>query len=125
MEINGREINFELNVQSHEEICAICPDGDLARMGELYANPGTRKAVEANIKIAIALNRGYEDHKHFDDPNYSPRYLTEEDFRFYPYYKMPELEKELSAAMTAGMKETVETDSSDPVPQKNADEAKE
>lgn len=123
MKINGREINFELNVQSHEEICAFCPGEDLARMAELYKT-GSKNTVAADIKIAIALNRGYEDHKHFDDPSYSPQYLTEEDFRFFSYSKVPELERELSAAMTAGMAETVETDPVDPVPSKNGGEAK-
>ena len=56
------------------------------------------------------MNRAFEDHRAFDNPNYTPDYLTEEDFRFFTQGQIAELEKELTAAMEEGSRVTVEAE---------------
>lgn len=121
MKINGKERGFEFNVQAHKEISEHCPGGDLGRMGELYEKSSDEK-VQADIMIAIALNRGYEDHRHFEDPEYVPDYLTEDDFRFMLFSEIAALESEITSCMTKDNRISVETE---PVkPSKNAKKAK-
>lgn len=122
MNIAGKERRFELNVQSHGEVSDLCPGNDLANIGQLYAH-GSKEGTAATIKIAIILNRGYEDHKHFDDPDYEPSYLEEKDFRFMSIAQIQALEREISEAMQRDSQTTVEAE----LPKssgKNAEEAK-
>lgn len=109
MKINGKEYGLEFNVQAHEEVAKLCPGQDIARMEELY-NHGSNRSLQADIAIAIALNRGYEDHRHFEDPDYVQDYLTEEDFRFLPFYMITEVEKEITRVMAEGSGQTVEAE---------------
>lgn len=106
MVIKGRERGLEFNVQSHEEISKLCPDNDMAKMGDLYKS--TFDSVNNTIKIAIALNRGYEDHRAYDNPSYKPEYLTEEDFRFFSMTDIHKLGEEVTACMKEGEKTEIE-----------------
>ena len=108
MKINGKERGFEFNVQAHKEISEHCPGGDLGRMGELYEKSSDEK-VQADIMIAIALNRGYEDHRHYEDTDYVPDYLTEDDFRFMHFSEIAALENEITSCMTKDNRISVET----------------
>ena len=123
MIIKGKERRFELNVQSHEEIAKNLRDEDFANFGELYQR-GSLATIKADIMLAITMNRAFEDHRAYDNPDYKPEYLTEEDFRFFSQAQLAELESELTKAMNAGNETTVETE--EPKESgKNADEAKE
>lgn len=121
MIIRGKERHFELNVQSHEEIAEQLPGKDFAALQDVY-NHGTLQSADTDIMIAIALNRGYEDHRHYIDPSYEPDYLTKEDFRFLPFGAITTLETELMQALNEGQERTVEAE---PVKPKKADEVKE
>lgn len=107
MKIAGKDRSFELNVQSHEEIARMCPGEDMANMALLF-NQGSIVTMQTTIKIAIALNRGYEDHRHFDDPEHHPEYLTEDMFKFMSLNQIRELEEELTRVMNEGNEVTVE-----------------
>ena len=121
MIIKGKERHFELNVQSHEEIAEQLPGKDFAALQELYSH-GTLQTADTDIMIAIALNRGYEDHMNYIDPSYKPEYLTKEDFRFLPMGALTQLEAELLQALNAGQERTVETQE---IPSKKGEEVKE
>ena len=123
MKINGKDYGLEFNIQAHEEIAKLCPGQDIARMEELY-NKGSAESLRADIAIACALSRGYEDHKHFEDPDYVQDYLTEEHFRFLPFHMIPEIEKELTRVMAEDGAQTVETEPVKPS-SKNGKKAKE
>ena len=120
MIIKGKERHFELNVQSHEEIAEQLPGKDFAALQEVYSH-GTLQSAETDIMIAIALNRGYEDHRHYIDPSYEPEYLTKDDFRFLPMGAITALETELMQALTEGQERMVETQE---LPGKKAEEVK-
>lgn len=109
MIINGKERGFELTVQSHEEIARQLPGNDIATLQEMYRS-GSLQSIDTDIMVAIAMNRSYEDHKHYIDPEYDPDYLTKEDFRFFGYHQFGELDAELGAAMNAGNEREVLTE---------------
>lgn len=119
MKINGRERHFELNVQAHNEIAAQLPGRDFGKLSEAYSE-GSLKSVETDIMVAIALNRGYEDHRHHEDPSYEPVYLTPEDFRFLPVDAITAMEQELLAVLRADQVQEIETE---PVRPKKAEKA--
>lgn len=123
MIIRGKERRFELNVQSHEEIAKHLRDEDFANFGELYQR-GSLATIKADIMLAITMNRAFEDHRAYDNPDYKPEYLTEEDFRFFSQAQLAELETELTKAMNAGNEISVETEEPK-ASGKNADGAKE
>lgn len=123
MIIRGKERRFELNVQSHEEIAKNLRDEDFANFGELYQR-GSLATIKADIMLAITMNRAFEDHRAYDNPDYKPDYLTEEDFRFFSQAQLAELETELTKAMNAGNEISVETEEPK-ASGKNADGAKE
>lgn len=123
MIIKGKERRFELNVQSHEEIAKHLRDEDFANFGELYQR-GSLATIKADIMLAITMNRAFEDHRAYDNPDYKPEYLTEEDFRFFSQAQLAELESELTKAMNAGNEISVETEEPK-TSGKNADGAKE
>lgn len=123
MIIKGKERRFELNVQSHEEIAKHLKDEDFANFGELYQR-GSLATIKADIMLAITMNRAFEDHRAYDNPDYKPEYLTEEDFRFFSQAQLAELESELTKAMNAGNEISVETEEPK-ASGKNADGAKE
>ena len=106
MKIKGKERCFEFNVQSHEEIAKLCRDNDISNLPEIMTN--TLTSADTIISMAIAMNRGFEDHRAYDNPNYKAEYLEKEDFRFLTMAEMKLLEKEIMDAMNFGNKTEIE-----------------
>lgn len=115
MKIAGKERHFEYLIACYDEICALCPGGDISRIGEGLNDQS--KGPDLAIACAIAMNRCYEDHQHYLDPDHKPDYLTSEDFRFEPVSRIRELYGEIGKAFKAGNSQTVKTE---PVKRKNA-----
>ena len=100
MRIRGKERGFELNVQSHGEISELCRDKDFANFGELFGGTQTENLL-MDMQIAVIMNRGFEDHKAFENPNYTPEYLTMDDMKFMTMPQIQELETALMMAVAA------------------------
>lgn len=118
MIIRGKERGFELNVQSHAEIEKICEGGDFSNFMKLFDGKTQGENVQLDMRIACILNKGYEDRLAYEDPNYSPVYLTMEDMRFMKIVDVQKLEQELIKAVIAGNETTVEGEP--PKPEKTA-----
>ena len=108
MKIKGKERLFEFNVQSHEEVSRMCRDNDIANLSEIMG--GTLANADTIINIAIALNKGYEDHRAYENPSYHAEYWEKEYFRFLNMAEMKLLESEVLKAMTIGNKTEIETE---------------
>lgn len=108
MVINGKERGMEFVVQSYDEISQLCPDHDIAKLGDLLND--SAKNVSAMIKCAIILNKAYEDHEHYKNHDYEPDYLSEDDFRFMSLDEMKEVSRAVADAFQQGMKTTVKTE---------------
>lgn len=109
MIIRGKERGFELNVQSHGEISELCENKDFANFGKLFGGTQTEN-LKMDMQIAVIMNRGYEDHKAFDDPNYTPDYLKIEDMKFLTMPQIQELESALLAAVVEDQKTEIEAE---------------
>lgn len=57
MKINGVNRKFRLTIGAVADISAICPDGDIDRMGELFDSPEINTILTATAKIAVAMNK--------------------------------------------------------------------
>ena len=108
MEIRGLERGFELNVQSHAEIEKLCENGDFNNFMKLFDGKTQGENIQLDMQIACILNKGYEDHKAYEDPKYSPVYLTLEDMKFMKLTDVQKLEQELIQAILSGNETTVE-----------------
>ena len=108
MEINGKERHFEYLIKAYDDICALCPDEDMSRIGEKFSNPS--ESVDMAISCAVILNKCYEDHQHHISPDYKPDYLTREDFDFEPVSIMHEVTGEIMKAFREGNRQTVKTE---------------
>lgn len=107
MVINGVDRHFELNVKSHREICENLPNKDFSKLTELFSG-SSLDSIDGYIMLACAMNRGYEDHKHYEDPEYKQNYLEASDFDFFSLTELGKLEQELTDAITGGMATEIE-----------------
>ena len=108
MNIRGKERGFELNVQSHAEIEKLCENENFNNFMKIFEGKTQRENIQMDMRIACIMNKGYEDRKAYEDPNYTPVYLTMEDMRFMKIVDVQKLEKELIKAIAAGNETTVE-----------------
>lgn len=58
MKIGNRDYGFRLTVGASVEIARLCPDGDLARIGEAVGK-GYGEQADTMAKVIVALNHGY------------------------------------------------------------------
>lgn len=109
MIINGKERHFAYTIEAAEEIAKLCRDGDIKNIESLYSGTG-QQGMKNDIKIAIILNKAYEDRKAYFDPHYHPDYLTEADFKFFLVPDLGRLETEFAKVMAADSAVTVQTE---------------
>lgn len=107
MKVHGRNIGFLRTVKLTCELADMCPDGDLSRIGELFA--GHMGNVQRNTAKLIALmNEGYEMSKKFEDPTYVPNPLTEEELLYLDDETFTQLFEEATAVFMEDGKPSVE-----------------
>ncbi len=105
MEIFGKEYNFLLCVGAEEEIAHLCKDGSIRNLGELM---GGENAIAGAKQTACILSRWYEKRRAFEEPGYEPAPLTEEILDLIPFSLFTTLQKEIMAACTRDMRQSVE-----------------
>lgn len=109
MEIRGREIKFLRTVKATVDISEICPDKDISNLPALLG--GTIDlSVKAGAKLIHVLNEGYEMNKHFDDPQYKPRIITEEEIMYLDNKTYNELLESAFASINNGAETTIEVE---------------
>ena len=78
MKIHGREVGMLKSVGAVCELTEMCPERKLNNITMLVQ--GDEIDVMKNIiKIVCILSKAYEDNKRFEDPDYKPNPLTEEE----------------------------------------------
>lgn len=109
MIIHGREINFKRTVKATCDISEMSPNGDISKFDELLPAENYSKTASSMIKFIIALSKGYEYAKAFEDLDYKPNPVTED---FLLNLEMDELTALFTEAgeVWAGEKITVETE---------------
>lgn len=68
MEIHGKNRKFMLTVGAAIEIAALCPDGDIRKVGEIIGGTNAfGKMSTLTADIICALSKGYEQSKAYEE----------------------------------------------------------
>lgn len=111
MVINGKEHGFLLTIGASAEISKICPQGDLARLGEVF-NRSYAEQISATAKLVEAMSRGYENQRRYEDPSYEPDVLTADEIMTLDTATFQALTHEVMQKFGADQKPTVEVEES-------------
>lgn len=60
MNIKGKNIGFTLTVGASIELARICPNGDISRIGDLFADDYLRN-MENIVKFIAIMSKGFRD----------------------------------------------------------------
>ena len=78
MTIGGHEIRFMRTVLANCEIAKECENRDIANFDKLLQGD-TATSYHAQAIFILALQKGWEMHEKFNNADYTPVYLTEEE----------------------------------------------
>ena len=109
MIIHGKERGFALTIGATIEIAEFCPNGDISRIGDAITRGGYARQMSNICKLIVALNRGYEERKAFEENGYVPDPLTEQEVRSLTTADLTALQGEAMAAFSRDAETTVET----------------
>ena len=110
MIINGKERGFLLTIGASAEISELCPQGDLSRLGEVFNQTNYAKQIRVTAKLIAAMSRGFENQKHYEDPDYEPDPLTVDEILALDTNTFQELTHEVMQKFGADQKPTVEAE---------------
>lgn len=105
MIINGKERKFFLTVGASCAIAELCPDGDIANIGELFTGRYS-KNMTTIAKFVQAMNRGYEERFHADAEK--PDVVTVRELMSLTMDEFRQAEAEAFSAYSGDSKTTVE-----------------
>lgn len=108
MRIHGKERGFALTIGATIEIAEFCPNGDIARVGDAITKGGYSRQMTNICKLIVALNRGYEERRAFEEDGYRPDPLTEQEVRSLTMADLNALRDEAMAAFASDSQTTVE-----------------
>ena len=109
MIINGKERGFLLTIGASAEISELCPQGDLS-LGEVFNQTNYAKQIRVTAKLIAAMSRGFENQKHYEDPDYEPDPLTVDEILTLDTNTFQELTHEVMQKFGADQQPTVETE---------------
>ena len=72
----GRERGFLMTVGASAELAKRCPGKRLENWAEMLKNGDDVETIENRAALICILNKGYEDNKHYSDPDYEMEPLT-------------------------------------------------
>ncbi len=107
MIIHGKERGFALTIGATIEIAEFCPNGDISRIGDAITKGGYSCQMTNICKLIVALNRGYEARKAFEEAGYVPDPLTEQEVRSLTTADLTILQAEAMAAFGRDSETTV------------------
>jgi len=110
MKVSGREIKFLRTVKINFDIAKICPDQKLDKMDQLFTEDSA-ESLKNMVKFVQLMNQGYEEYKHYEDPNHEINIITEEEMMYMDFNDMSNLFQEAVNAFL-GIKQTVEVEPS-------------
>ena len=81
MKIHGREIGMRLTIGATLEIAKLTPHENIDEIGDLIGNSTFAGQMNLIVKFIVAMSKGFESAKHFEDPAHIPNPPTEEEDR--------------------------------------------
>lgn len=111
MLIHGKERKFKLTVGAAIEIAALCPDKDLRNIGAVLDDTATiAERTDLTAGIIVALNRGYEQARSYEEPGYAADPITRDEILSLDMKALVSLRGEAFAAFLADSQVTVEAE---------------
>lgn len=107
MKIFEEEYGFMLTVGASAAIADLCPDGDLARMGELFEGRFSQ-TINFTAAFIAAMAKGFDDAKRFAGEEVTHKPLTAEMVKALPSDLFKEVQAAALAAFQGDTKTTVE-----------------
>lgn len=108
MIIHGKDIRFALTVGASAEIAALCPGGDLRKVGEMLGD-NYAASVEFAARFIVALNRGHAQSVKWET-GVEAETITAEEVLSLPAAKFGELQQEAMASFRADAAGEIETE---------------
>lgn len=109
MKIFNYDYGFLLTVGASAEIADLCPNGDIEKLGEALDGAYSHTLDITNGMI-VAMSRGYEMNKAFENPGYEPHPLTKDVLMALPQSVFAEVEAEAVKAFSASKERAVEVE---------------
>lgn len=106
MVLNGKERHFALTVGAYFDIAQICPEHDITMLGDLLSNDNM--AMQTIIKMAVAMNKAYNDQRQWQGLETEGDSLTEAELYTMPLDGLKALSNEVMASYTLGSATEVE-----------------
>ena len=76
MEIFGKERGFLMTVGASAEMAKRCPDHRLENWAAMLRDGDDAATIEHRAALICILNKGFEENKHFSNPEYTADPLT-------------------------------------------------
>lgn len=108
MIIHGKERGFALTIGATIEIAEFCPNGDISRIGDAITRGGFARQMTNICKLIVALNKGYEERRAFEEAGYIPDPITEAEVRSLTTADLTVLQEAAMAAFLKDSETTVE-----------------
>lgn len=109
MKVHGREVGFRFTVGASAKISDLCPDGDIARLGEVLEGQ-YGQITRDTATIMAALSEGYEQARSFEVPGHEPDPLTADELLSLRPSEFNALQQAALAAWAEDSKPTVEVE---------------
>ena len=110
MIIHGKDIHMAMTVGASAAVGELCPDGELAKIGELFERPFAEQ-ITVIAKVMAALVKGYEDKTYYETNGEHKRIsFPVEEILSLSQEELLELEKEMFSAINNGAKTKVKTE---------------
>lgn len=79
MQVHGREVGLMCTVAAHDAIAALAPDNNVDSVMKLLNSHDTIEQYTTAVLFVVAMSGGYEDNRHWEDPDYTPNPLTPDE----------------------------------------------
>ena len=110
MQIHGREIGMRLTIGATLEIAKLTPHESIDEIGSLIENSTFAGQMNLIVKFIAAMSRGYEEAKRFEEKNYIPNPLTEDEILSLDMQTLTALQEAAFAAYKGDSEITVEVE---------------
>ena len=108
MEYNGKKIGFKRTVGAVSDLAKLAPDGQIARLGELFSEQNLGITIESGAQFLAILNKWYEKSLVFENKDYKPDPVPAEWFMSLDMEEFTELMNDAMAQFSEDDKPTVE-----------------
>lgn len=110
MVLHDREVRMAFPVGAMQDISALCPDGDIRRMMELFDISNKPMDFAVVIKMVAILSYWGEEQYAFFHPGHEPRPFTEKELKLLSVAEVQQLFVDAVSTINGDSKREIETE---------------